>query len=257
MISFTTAELYAFVASVFYPLARILSFMSIAPLFNNTVVPMRIRLLVGVAITVGVLPLVPAIAPIEPASGPGLLMIAREMTIGFSMGFAMRVVFAAISMAGEQIGMQMGLGFAVSYDPLNTAQTPVLSEFLALITTLVFLALNGHLMMVATLAQGFRVLPIELSALPATAWMNIVLHAQVIFTTGLLLALPITGAMIITNLSLGVLNRAAPQLNLFAIGFPITIAGGFLMLFLTLDHLVPSLQRLFEEGLRMMLAFPG
>lgn len=257
MISFTTAELYGWIAAVLYPLARVLAFMSIAPIFNNTAVPMRIRLLIGIAITVGIAPVVPPIPAIEPASGAGLLMLVREMLIGFAMGFAMRIVFAAISMAGEQIGLQMGLGFAVSYDPLNTAQTPVLSEFLALMTTLIFLALNGHLMAVATLAQGFQVLPVSLDALPPTAWLNIVLHGKVIFATGMLLALPVTGAMIITNLSLGVLNKAAPQLNLFAIGFPITIAGGFLLLLVTLDHLVPPLQRLFEAGLQMMLAFPG
>ncbi|HEY5762765.1 MAG TPA: flagellar biosynthetic protein FliR [Rhodocyclaceae bacterium] len=257
MIAFTTAELYALIAAVLYPLARVLAFMSIAPLFNNNAVPMRIRLLIGVAITIGIAPLVPPIPAIEPSSAPGLLMLAREMLIGFSMGFAMRIVFAAISMAGEQIGMQMGLGFAVSYDPLNTSQTPVMAEFLALITTLIFLSINGHLMMVATLAQGFQVLPISLDGLPPTAWLNIVLHGKVIFATGMLLALPVTGAMIITNLSLGVLNRAAPQLNLFAIGFPVTIAGGFVILLLTLNHLVPPLQRLFEAGLQMMLAFPG
>jgi flagellar biosynthetic protein FliR len=257
VIVFTTAELYALISAILYPLVRVLAFMSIAPVFNNNAVPMRIRLLIGVAVAVGIAPMVPPIPPIEPASGAGLLMLAREMLIGLAMGFAMRIVFAAISMAGEQIGMQMGLGFAVSYDPLNTAQTPVLSEFLALLTTLIFLAINGHLMAVATLAQGFRVLPVSLDGLPPTAWLNIVLHAKVIFATGMLLALPVTGAMIITNLSLGVLNRAAPQLNLFAIGFPVTIAGGFILLLLTLDHLVPPLQRLFEAGLQMMLAFPG
>jgi flagellar biosynthetic protein FliR len=257
VITFTTAELYGWIAGLMYPLARVLAFMSIAPFFNNRAAPMRVRLLIGAAIAFGIAPLVPPLPAVEPASAPGLLMLAREMLIGLAMGFAMRIVFAAISMAGEQIGMQMGLGFAVSYDPLNTAQTPVLSEFLALITTLVFLSLNGHLMMVATLAQGFQVLPVSLDALPATAWLNIVLHAKVIFVTGMLLALPVTGAMIVTNLSLGVLNRAAPQLNLFAIGFPVTIAGGFLLLLLTLNHLVPPLQRLFEAGLQMMLAFPG
>ncbi len=257
MIVVSTAEIYGWIAAFMYPLARVLAFMAIAPLFNNNAVSMRIRLLIGVAISVGVAPLVPPIAPIEPASAAGLLMLAREMLIGFAMGFSMRIVFGAISMAGEQIGMQMGLGFAVSYDPMNTAQTPVLSEFLALLTTLIFLSINGHLMMIATLAQGFQVLPVALEGFAPTAWLNIVMHGQVIFATGLLLALPVTGAMIITNLSLGVLNRAAPQLNLFAIGFPITIAGGFVMLLLTLNHLVPPLQKLFEEGLRMMLAFPG
>lgn len=257
MISFTSVELAGWIAAFFYPLARILGFAAIAPVFNNLAIPRRIRLTIGLAIGLGIAPLVPPVSGVDINSGVGLWMLAREMGIGVAMGFAMRLAFTAVDMAGEQIGLQMGLGFAVFYDPTSAAQTPVIANFLILLATLVFLSINGHLMMVATLAQSFQVIPIAPGFLPAQGWLNLVLMAKTIFAMGLLLALPVTTALIITNLALGVLNRAAPQLNLFAIGFPITITGGFILLMVTLNYLAVPLQRLFEEGLRMMLGFPG
>ena len=257
MISFTSVQLAGWIATFFYPVARILGFAAIAPLFSNLSVPRRVRLTIGLVIGLGIAPLVPPITGVDINSGVGLWMVGREMLIGVAMGFAMRLAFAAVQLAGDQIGSQMGLGFAVFYDPLSTAQTPVVAEFMMLLATLVFVSINGHLMMIATLAQSFQVIPIAGGLLPAQGWLNLVLMTKTMFSMGLLLALPVTVALIITNLTLGILNRAAPQLNLFAIGFPITITGGFILLMVTLNYLAVPLQRLFEEGLRMMLAFPG
>jgi len=255
MISFTTAQWDAWMAAVAYPLARVLAFVSTAPFFGNFAIPQRIRLLLGLAIGFGILPLVTTVPAVEPASGVGLWLLAREISVGVAMGMVMRIVFAAINMAGEQIGFQMGLGFAVFYDPQSTAQTPVIAQYLSILTMLVFLAVNGHLMMIATLAQSFQAIPIGPAALPVAAWSNIVNFGSTIFSAGLLLSLPVTIALLITNLALGVLNRVAPQLNLFAIGFPITIVGGFVILLVSLNYMAVPLQRLFEEGLRMMLGF--
>lgn len=256
MLSFTTPELYALIAGWFYPAARVLALVATAPLFNNAATPVRVRLVLGLAITLGVLPTVPPLPAIDPASGSGLLLLAREMVLGIAMGFAVRLAMGAMNMAGEQMGFQMGLGFALFYDPQSTAQTPVLPAFLVLLATLVFVAINGHLLMVATLAQSFTTLPIAGPALPSGAWANLVSYAAVIFATGLLMALPVSITLLITNLAMGVLNRAAPQINLFAIGFPITIVGGFLILAFTLNYLALPLQRLFEDALQMMLVFP-
>lgn len=253
MITFTSAQLAAWIAAFIYPVARVLAFVAYAPLFNNQALPRRVRLTVGLVLGVTVAPLAGSIPPVDLNSGTGLLMLAREMLIGFAMAMVMRIYFAALNMAGEQIGSQMGLGFAIFYDPQSTAQTAVIGQYLVLIATLFFLSINGHLMMVAALAESFQALPIAPAALPAEAGLNIALMARVIFATGLLLALPVTVTLIITNLSLGVLNRAAPQLNLFAIGFPITIVGGFVLLVVSLNYLATPLLRLFEEGLGMML----
>lgn len=255
MITFSTAQWYAWIAALIYPLVRVLSFTASAPFFSNLGIPMRIRLLLGLAITFGIMPLVPPLPPVDPSSGIGLLMLGREIMIGAGMGFALRVIFSAINLTGEQIGFQMGIGFAVFYDPQNSTQVPVVAQLLALLQILVFLSINGHLMMVATLAQSFQAIPISTTPLAAGSWLNLAEWGGRIFSAGLLMAMPVTVALIVTNLSLGVLTRAAPQLNLFAIGFPITIIGGFTMLLFSLGYLAVPLQRLFEEGLQMMLGF--
>ena len=258
MLIFNSAEVNAWIALVFYPLVRVLGFFVTAPLFNNLATPVRVRLISGIAVTFGILPLIPPFPIVDMNSGTGLWLLAREMGVGIAMGFAMRIVFAALLMAGEQIGFQMGLGFAVFYSPQNSSQTPVVSEYLSLITTLIFLSINGHLMLVSTLAQSFQAIPISVQALPANAWSNLVLFGSKIFSAGLLFALPVSVALLITNLALGILTRAAPQLNLFAIGFPITLVAGFAILSLSLSYFTPPLQALFEEALQMMLGFtPG
>ena len=257
MISFTGAQLTAWIAMLFYPLARVLAFFAVIPLFSNTAAPVRIRLLTGIAVSLALIPLVPAPPNIDLTSGTGLWLIAREMSVGLAMGFAMRIIFAAFIMAGEQVGFQMGLGFAVFYDPQNTAQTPVVAEYYSLLATLIFLSINGHLMLVATLAQSFQAIPISPNPLPASTWSGMVLFGSKIFSAGLLLALPVTVALLITNLALGVLGKAAPQLNLFAIGFPITMVVGFAILSASLNYLLPPMTQLFDEALRVMLLPAG
>lgn len=255
MITLSGEQISLWIAMLFYPLARVLAFFAVAPIFNNIGLPVRIRLVTGIAVTLGILPLLPAPPAVDLNSGAGLWLIAREMSIGIAMGFAMRVVFAALIMAGEQIGFQMGLGFAVFYDPQNSTQTPVIAQYFSLLTTLMFLSINGHLMLISTLAQSFQAIPISTDTLPANSWSNLVLFGGRIFSAGLLFALPVTIALIITNLALGVLTKAAPQLNLFAIGFPITLITGFAVISASLNYFSPPMLRLFEEGMQMMLGF--
>ena len=171
------------------------------------------------------------------------------------MGFAMRLVFSAIDLAGTMISNQMGLGFATAYDPQSAAQTAVISEFLGMLALLVFLAINGHLMVIATLGESFALLPISADIIANASWLNIANAGGVIFSSGVLLSLPVVVALLIANIALGVLGRVAPQLNLMAIGFPITIVLGFSALIVSLSYLASPLQQLFEFGLQSMLGY--
>ncbi|MBN8454592.1 flagellar biosynthetic protein FliR [Accumulibacter sp.] len=253
MISLSSAEINAWVAAFFFPLARVLALMATAPPFNNPALPARVRLMAGLAVTLGVAPVLPPIPVLDPGSGVGLLLLAQQLLIGFAMGFAMRLVFSAVDMAGSLISLQMGIGFASSYDPQTAGQTVVVSEFLGLLALLVFMAINGHLMVIATLTHSFSVMPIGATRLWPDTWWQLAASGGIIFSYGLLLALPIVVALLITNLALAILGRAAPQLNLMAIGFPLTIALGFAALMLGLAHLAQPLQELFEHGLQSML----
>lgn len=253
MISLSSADINSWIVAFFFPLTRILALLAAAPPFNNTALSVNVRLMLGLAIAIAITPVLPAIPAMEPASGMGLLILAKELLIGFAMGFSIRLIFSAIDMAGNIMATQMGLGFATLYDPQNTAQTPVVSEFLGLLALLVFMAINGHLMVIATLVQSFTAIPISATALGSGSWLNMANAGVVVFSSGLLLALPILVALLITNIALGVLSRAAPQLNLFAVGFPVTLALGFAMLIISMSYMGAPLQQLFEHGLQAML----
>ena len=255
MISFTSAELNAWIATFFFPLARILALLAAAPPFNNAGLATRVRLVLGLTIAVAIAPALPPMPAIEPASGLGLLILAQQMIIGLAMGFALRLVFSAVDLAGMMISTQMGLGFATAYDPQSASQTPVVSEFIGLLALLMFLSIDGHLMVISTLVQSFTFLPVKLLAISEASWLNIASAGGIIFSAGVMLALPAVTALLITNVALGVLGRVAPQLNLIVIGFPVTILLGFIALYVGMSYLAAPLQQLFEHGLRSMLGF--
>lgn len=255
MISLTSAEINAWIVAFFFPLARILALLVSAPPFNNAALSTRVRLLLGLAIALAITPALPGIPAVEPASGLGLLILAQQMIIGVGMGLSMRLVLSAVDMAGTMISNQMGLGFATAYDPDSASQTPVVSEFLGMLALLIFMAINGHLMVIATLTQSFTVLPIASGTVANGTWLNIANAGGIIFSSGVLLALPIVVALLITNIALGVLGRVAPQLNLMAIGFPVTIILGFAALFVSMSQLSPPLLQMFEYGLQSMLGY--
>jgi flagellar biosynthetic protein FliR len=259
MLSLTSAQLDAWIAFYLYPLARILAFIAAVPLWSTAGIPRRTRLILGFAITLAIAPALPAMPTVAPASLAGLWILLQQMLIGIAMGFAARIVFTAIDLAGEIIGFQMGLGFATFYDPLNSSQTPVLAEFIGLIGLLFFLSINGHLIYVSTLAESFYAIPIGPTPLSASSWLNLAELGGKIFSAGLQIALPVIVALMITNIALAVLTRAAPQLNIFALGFPLTLMGGFFAVGLSMSYLATPLQALYDFALRAMLGFitPG
>lgn len=253
MISIGSAQLDAWIAAYFFPLARILGFIAAAPLWSSASIPVRVKLLLGVGITVAIAPILPPLPGVQVGTLKGIAVLVEQMLIGISMGFAAKIVFAAIDLAGEYIGFQMGLNFATFYDPLNSSQTPVTTEFISLMGLLVFLSINGHLMFFATLAHSFFAMPIGSAFFNSSVWTSLTQLGAKIFATGLLLALPVIVALTIINIALGVLTRAAPQLNLFALGFPLTLTGGFITLALSLNYLATPLQHLFEFAIEAIL----
>ncbi len=252
MISVTDAQLEAWIAAFMFPLARVLGLVAAAPVFNNASLPMRIRLALGLAVTLALAPALPPLPQIAPASWSGLAALVQQSLIGIALGFTLRIVFAGIDLAGELIGLQMGLGFAVFYDPQNAAQAPIVAELAGLLTLLIFLALNGHLMILALLAESFTVLPIGSAPFPAANWETLLHWSAAIFSIGVLLALPLIGALLVANIALGVLTKVAPTLNLFAVGFPITLMVGFAVLALSMPYFAPALDDLFAQGFEAM-----
>ncbi|MDR2164379.1 MAG: flagellar biosynthetic protein FliR [Zoogloeaceae bacterium] len=255
MFSLTSAQIDQWIATFFYPLARILAVATTAPFLSNAAMPRRVRLILGIALTIGIAPILPPMPDISPASGVGLAILAQQVLIGVGMGVSMRIIFTAVDMGAALIAFLMGLGFATFYDPQNTAQTSVISNFTTLLVTLLFLVMNGHLIYFSVMAQSFVSIPVSGTPVDASGWRFLATMGGRIFTTGLLLALPIIVVLMMTNLALGILNRVAPQLNLFAIGFPVTLSLGFIALMLMMNYLAVPLEHIFNDGLNAMLYF--
>lgn len=242
MISFTSAQLTAWLAAFIFPLARILALISSAPILGNKEIPARIKVGLAFAITIVVAPTLSIPASLDPASAQGLLVLIEQIIAGLVMGFAIRIIFTSVEMAGDLAGMQMGLGFASFYDPQNASFTPVVAQFLGIIAALIFLAADGHLYMLAALSDSFRDFPIGAHITSGRAFRTLVEWGGSMFGNALQFALPLIGALLITNLALGILTRSAPQLNIFAVGFPITIAVGFIALMLSIPYLAPLME---------------
>lgn len=253
MISISSAQLSALLAAFIWPFVRILSLVSSAPILGNPSVPARVKIGLSFAITLVLTPVLGPMPAVEPGSAIGLLILTQQILIGVAMGLAMRIVFSAVEMAGHISGMQMGLGFATFFDPQNAAQTPVVGQFLGLIATLAFLAMNGHLLMIEVLAQSFQVLPVMAQPLSPAGWRALAGWGGEMFLAGVLLSMPVMAALLITNLALGVMTRAAPQLNVFSVGFPITLAAGFIVLTVAMPYFAPLFERLLHDGLEMAL----
>lgn len=250
MISISSATLNAWIAGLLWPLSRILGLMVTAPLFNNNTIPARSKVGIGVLLALIVAPAVPNVPATDPMSLAGLLILMQQIVIGLAMGMAMRIVFAAIEMAGEIIGMTMGLGFATFYDPQSAGHSSAISQFLALLMLMFYLAANFHLMLLSALVDSFTTMPIGAGHL-APGMELLVSWGGRVFSAGVQLSLPIVAALLINNIALGVLTRAAPQLNIFGIGFPVAIGVGFIMIALTLPYLATPIERLLQEGIDM------
>jgi flagellar biosynthetic protein FliR len=249
MITFTTIQLNAWIAGLLWPLTRILGMITAAPVFGHRSVPVSAKLLLGVLLAAIVAPTVPALPAADPAGWAGLLILAQELLVGVAMGFSIRLVFAALELAGEISSLTMGLGFATFFDPTTSGRSSAISQFISLVATMAFLALNGHLVLLEALAESFVTLPVSASPLSLAAPLELARLGARVFSAGLQISLPIVAALLVTNVALGVLTRAAPQLNIFGVGFSITLGVGLLSLALVLPYLSAPMANLFNEGI--------
>lgn len=207
---------------------------------------MRFKLITALAITAVLVPILPA-PELDVFSPLSFLVIAQQILIGLIIGFTVQLVFSAVITAGQIVAMQMGLGFSLMVDPQNGAQSPVLSQFYILLVMLIYLAIDGHLVMVEVLADSFRTMPISATGLVANDFMQVVKWGTNIFAGGLAIALPAIASLLVVNIAFGVMTRSAPQLNIFAIGFPITMMLGFALVMITLPNVGPQSTNLFTD----------
>ncbi|MDO9372711.1 MAG: flagellar biosynthetic protein FliR [Gammaproteobacteria bacterium] len=244
---FTSAEITSLVGIYLWPLFRIGALVSAAPLLGSRSVPVRIRLGLALVLTLVIAPVLPPPPALDPFSAAGLQVTIAQVLIGLAMGFALQLVFAAFVLAGELISMGMGLGFAAMNDPVSGVSVPTIGQFYTIVVTLLFLALNGHLMLIEVLADSFHTLPVGTHGLAVQGVWELVLWGGRMFVWALLIALPAMGALLLVNLGFGIMTRAAPQLNIFAVGFMAIILLGLLIMYVTLPSLLPQLMSMMDE----------
>lgn len=232
-------------ADFLLPFFRIGALLMVAPVFGSRLVPARIRILLALVLTASVASLLP---PTPASTLPTLLVIAQEVAIGATMGFVVQMVFDAVIIGSQTIAMSMGLGFAMLVDPQRGVNVPILSQFFIIMTTMMFLALNGHLVLIEVLIQSFTTLPPGSSSLSQADFRIVANWGTQMFAGGILIALPAVVALLVVNFAYGVISRAAPTMNLFAVGFPVTMLLGFLIVQFSFDTTLASLTDLFESA---------
>ncbi|MFI0473484.1 flagellar biosynthetic protein FliR [Halomonas sp. HMF6819] len=252
MVEVTFDQLQTWLVAFFWPFVRITAFMAVAPLWGHSSIPNQAKVGLAVLIVVAIAPILPVMPAVPMLSWASLGIMVEQLLIGLAIGLVMHIVFAVVQAAGEFIGLQMGLAFASFFDPSSGTNIMVLSRILYMITLLMFLALNGHLMVMETLVMSFQTLPVGFAGINPNAFELLARYAGTIFASGLLLALPLVASLLIISLSLGILNRSAPQLTVFNIGFPASLTVGLVLLMVLVTDIGRFLQPLFSQGLGFM-----
>lgn len=246
--NFTSTELISWVTLYSWPFVRIAAFVSVAPIFGTHTVPMRVRLMIAIALAMIAAPVLPKMKFIDPLSYEGIVVTFHQVLIGLAIGFTMTLIFSVLITGGQMVAQLMGLGFASMMDPQNGVSVPVVGQFYTIMATLIFLVLNGHLVLIDLLVSSFQTLPVGEFGLSIDKIWQFVLWSKVIFVGALMIALPAVTALLLVNVAFGVMTRTSPQLNIFAVGFPITILLGFILILITLPYFIPKLQQLFEHS---------
>jgi flagellar biosynthetic protein FliR len=247
-VNFTETQILGQVASFIWPLLRISAMFVAVPLFSLRAVPARVRLILSVAMTFVVMPLLPAPPAVVMFSYEGISVAIVQVMIGLASGFIVQLVFAAVVFAGQGVALSMGLGFASMVDPQNGQQVPVVAQLYAITSTLTFLSLDGHLLLIKMLLDSFTSLPIGLDGITKANIWTIISWSSRLFAGGLLLAMPVIASLLLVNIGFGVATRAAPQLNIFSVGFPVTLILGMLLIWLTLPDVLDQFSGILTDA---------
>jgi flagellar biosynthetic protein FliR len=250
VLTFTEADVLAWLTPLLWPFLRVVALFSALPVLAQRTVPARVRIGLAFFVALCAQASLPPVAPIALDSSAAVLAVLQQVLIGVSLGFAVRIVFAAVEFAGELVGLQMGMNFATFFNPMSGGEQTAVSRFYGVTIAWLFIVMGGHLLVVAAVAQSFVAFPAGgdpfafLRAVEPQRW------GAEIFSLGLWIALPLVAMLLFANLVLGVISRVAQQMNVFAIGFPVTLGVGLVGVLVTL----PLLETPFTMALERMLA---
>ncbi|BCA95860.1 flagellar biosynthetic protein FliR [Legionella antarctica] len=210
-------------SQVIWPLWRMGGLILTAPFFSSVLIPSRIKVLFLLTLGWVCASFVPPQLSFLYFNGIYVVYMLQELFLGILMGFALQLVFQIFVLAGQIISMQAGLGFAVMVDPSSKASVPLVSQLYLMMTTLIFLALNGHLTLLDAVINSFKIMPIGHSSMDNTMVWQVIMFSSWMFKEAVLISIPAILSLLIVSLSFGIMTRVAPQLNIFSLGFPITL----------------------------------
>lgn len=254
MLYVTDEVIASWVSHFLWPFFRLSGFFVIVPIIGSRLVPARVRISLAFLITFLIYPLMPEMPVIEAVNLKNFIMIAEQVVIGTTLGFIVLMMMQIFVLAGQTISMQMGLGFASMVDPTNGISVAVLSQWYQVLVTLVFLAINGHLMVLEVVIDSFYTLPIGEGLFGPDQWRVLAGFGSWLYQASLSLALPAITALLLVNLSFGVMTRAAPQLNVFALGFPVTMMTGLVIVWVSYAAAAPLVEQFLETHISLMRA---
>ncbi len=242
-------QLMQFIGQYIWPMLRIGAFYFAVPVIGARTVPARVRLILMLFTVLLLVPLLPPAPVVSLLSLPGFMLVVQEVIIGLALGFTMQIVLHVFVLAGQYISLKMGLGFAAMNDPSSGVSVTVLSQFYLLLSTLLFLSSNGHLVVLQLLIDSFHFFPIGGQGMGNASFIAIVQLGSWLFSAALLIALPLFTSVMIVNMSFGVMSRSAPQMNVFTVGFPITLVFGLALMYLSLGNFLPLYFEIMDEGI--------
>lgn len=251
--TFDSSQLISWISYYFFPFVRILALIAASPVFNEKQFPNRVKIGLAALTTFIITPHIPLndTPLLEPLS---FWLLIQQILIGVMMGLMLQLAFVSIRIAGELIGLQMGLSFAVFFDPSGGPNMPVLARFLNILAILLFLTFQGHLWLFSMLVDSFSILPISTNQLNADGLIILVKAGTNMFVHGLLFALPLIAVLLLMNITMGILNRMTPQLSVFVVGFPLSLFMGIYVLGLLLPQIVPFFESLFADFFLLLQA---
>jgi len=252
ILNFDYNTLESLVRSFLWPLFRISGMMMSMVIIGSFIISRVKRTLLAFIITLMVAPMLPPMPNVELFSVTSFIISIQQVLIGIAVGFISRMVFETVIVGGQVIAMSSGLGFAQIHDPSSGVTVPAVGQFFLMMATLIFLAMDGHLLMFELIIKSFETLPVSTSGLTSASMSIIFSFASLMFSSGLMMALSAIISLLLVNLSFGILTKIAPTLNIFAIGFPVILTFGLLILWFTIGGFLTHFNQQFIRGQQAM-----
>ncbi|MGE4416505.1 MAG: flagellar biosynthetic protein FliR [Marinobacterium sp.] len=245
----TLLQVEQMVSSFLWPLFRVSSFFMAMPIIGTQMLPMRLRLGLALAVTVLIVPVLPPMPEFDGLSLQNWIVVAQQVLIGSLLGFSANILLQSFVAGGQIMAMQMGLGFASMTDPANGVNTVILSQIYLMMVMMLFLGMNGHLVLIEIMVDSFDVIPVGLEGVSKMTLWEIAHWGGWLFMAALMMALPAVTALLVINFAFGIMTKAAPQLNIFAIGFPFTMLMGVFIVWVSLSGFFSHYQTFSAEAL--------